>query len=190
MAGIRVTFTLGESDLSHLRRLIRRATEHAARETEGAILAGAEKLAKEVRGARPPEYVAERAETLEALVRMVQDQDYGLPTSQRKRVLGALAYFAHPKDLIPDSIPGLGFLDDAIMVELVAQDLRHELWGYGKFVAYRKSAVQRPWTAVGQSSLQSKLAKKRREIRAAIQSRAAKEAERAQSTGGFLGRLW
>jgi uncharacterized membrane protein YkvA (DUF1232 family) len=190
MAAIRVTFTLDESDLSHLRRLIRRATEHAVRESEGATLAGAEKLAKEVRGASPPDYVAERAEKLETLVRMVQDQDYALPPSQRKRVLGALSYFAHPKDLIPDSIPGLGFLDDAIMVELVAQDLRHELWGYGKFVAYRKSAVQRPWTTVGRSSLQSKLAKKRKEIRAEIQSRTAKDAERVKSTGGFLGRLW
>ena len=29
-------------------------------------------------------------------------------------ILGALVYFCDPEDLIPDNIPGLGYLDDAI----------------------------------------------------------------------------
>ena len=47
-----------------------------------------------------------------------------LAGAHRRRVLEALAYFADPSDLVPDQIPGLGLLDDAIMVELVAQELR------------------------------------------------------------------
>ena len=52
-------------------------------------------------------------------------------------MLNALAYFAEPEDLIPDHIPGLGFLDDAIMIELVARELRHEIEAYDDFCAFR-----------------------------------------------------
>ena len=190
MSELKITFTLSDKDVAHLRRVMRRATEAVAGESETAILSAAEKLAKEVRGARPPSYVLERVDKLEALVRMTHDEDYGIPQSVRKRVLGALAYFAQPADLIPDSIPGLGFLDDAIMIELIAQDLKQEIWGYHKFCDYRDSAEQRPWTQVGKESLKKKLAEKRKQIRTEIQKRQARDAERAGTKGGILGRLW
>jgi uncharacterized membrane protein YkvA (DUF1232 family) len=191
MPDLKITFTLSEKDVAHLRRVIRRATEAAVGESESAIVSAAEKLAKEVRGAKPPTYVLERVEKLEALVRMTQDDEYGIPASVRKKVLGALTYFAQPADLIPDSIPGLGFLDDAIMIELIAQDLRHELWGYARFRDYRDSAEQRPWTQVGKSALSKKLVDKRKQIRAEIQKRQIRDAERG-GTGksGILGRIW
>ncbi len=191
MSDLKITFTLSEKDVSHLRRVIRRATEAAAGESETAIVTAAETLAKEVPGAKPPSYVLERVEKLESLVLMIQDDEYGIPVSVRKKVMGALAYFAQPADLIPDSIPGLGFLDDAIMIELIAQDLRHEIWGYAKFCDCRDSAEQRPWTQVGKSSLSKKLVEKRRQLRADIQKRLARDAERGGGTrSGILGRLW
>ena len=49
-----------------------------------------------------------------------------------------LAYFTEPEDLIPDHIPGLGFLDDAIMIELVVRELRHEIEAYEDFCRYRE----------------------------------------------------
>ena len=35
-------------------------------------------------------------------------------------------------------MPGLGYLDDAIMVELVVTDLKHEIEAYDAFVEFRK----------------------------------------------------
>jgi hypothetical protein len=49
-------------------------------------------------------------------------------------------YFAEPVDLIPDQVPGVGFLDDAIMVELVVQEIRPELDAYADFCRYRESS--------------------------------------------------
>jgi hypothetical protein len=48
-----------------------------------------------------------------------------------------LAYFSDPEDLIPDNIPVLGFLDDAIMVELVTRELHHDIEAYRDFVVFR-----------------------------------------------------
>src|SRR3546814_14671603 len=42
-----------------------------------------------------------------------------------------------PKDVIPDQVEVLGFLDDAIMIELCVRELRHELDAYDDFCEYR-----------------------------------------------------
>ena len=62
-------------------------------------------------------------------------------------MLAALAYFSNPEDLIPDHIPGLGFLDDAIMVKFIEEEFKHELWGYRKFRKLRDVSEQRPWAS-------------------------------------------
>ena len=41
----------------------------------------------------------------------------------RKKILFALQYFIDPDDDIPDSIPKLGFLDDAAVVRWIVDDL-------------------------------------------------------------------
>ena len=48
-------------------------------------------------------------------------------------VAGAIAYFAAPVDVIPDLVPGLGYLDDALVVagclDVARADLRkYEKW--------------------------------------------------------------
>ena len=55
----------------------------------------------------------------------------------RSRVLEGLAYVADSSDLVPDDVPVLGLVDDAIMLELVLRELHHELEGYEEFDAYR-----------------------------------------------------
>ena len=59
-------------------------------------------------------------------------------------MLNVLAYFVDPDDLIPDRIPGLGYLDDAIMVELVLQELHHELDAYDKFCEFHAGEDRHP----------------------------------------------
>jgi uncharacterized membrane protein YkvA (DUF1232 family) len=71
------------------------------------------------------------------MIRMLSDLEWRLPHKDATRVLNALAYFAEPEDLIPDHIPGLGFLDDAIMIELVVRELRPEIEAYQDFCDYR-----------------------------------------------------
>ncbi|MCZ6616835.1 MAG: YkvA family protein, partial [Gammaproteobacteria bacterium] len=40
-------------------------------------------------------------------------------------------------DMIPDDIPVLGYIDDAIMIELVLTELKHELESFEDFRLYR-----------------------------------------------------
>ena len=59
------------------------------------------------------------------------------------RVINALAYFANTQDLIPDDVPGLGYLDDAVMVDLVVRELASEIKAYTDFHKWRQEEAAR-----------------------------------------------
>ncbi len=141
--GLRVSFELSEDDLRHFRLIMREARKAAAGALPEDIVASAEELLKDVGKTGIPKFVSDRFEKLEVMIRMISDHEWALPEQESTRVLNALAYFCEPEDLIPDHIPGLGFLDDAIMIELVVRELRHEIEAYLDFCAYRANKSPR-----------------------------------------------
>jgi uncharacterized membrane protein YkvA (DUF1232 family) len=136
--GLRVTFDLTDDDLKHFRLIMREATSTAARIAPEDIVASAEDLLVAIGPSGAPTFIIERLEKLRLLIDMLSDLEWRLPHQEANRVLSALAYFTEPEDLIPDHIPGLGFLDDAIMIELIARELKHEIEAYQDFCDYRK----------------------------------------------------
>ena len=130
---MRITFELSEKDLDHFRQVMKRARSVATETDDARIVAAARQLLAEVKAAKAPEFITDRLGKLQLMIEMVDDEGWALPAEERKRVLSALAYFSDPEDLIPDSIPGLGFLDDAIMIELVTRELKHEIEAYQDF---------------------------------------------------------
>jgi uncharacterized membrane protein YkvA (DUF1232 family) len=142
--GLRVTFELNDDDLRHFRLIMREARKAAASASPEDIVASAEELLKDIGRAGIPKFVRDRLENLEVMIRMLSDHEWALPEQDSARVLNALAYFCEPEDLIPDHIPGIGFLDDAIMIELVARELRHEIDAYRDFCDYRANRAPPP----------------------------------------------
>jgi len=134
---LRVSFELDDSDLTHFRLIMHEARKAAACMTPEDIVAAAETLLEDISSAGTPGFIRDRMTKIRLLIRMISDLEWRLPHQDTTRVLNALAYFTEPEDLIPDNIPGLGFLDDAIMVELVVRELRHEIEAYQDFCDYR-----------------------------------------------------
>lgn len=139
---MRISFELDDNDLQHFRLIMNEARKAARRLSPEDIVAAAENLLTEVPKSSAPGFIIERLERLRLMIRMLSDIEWRLPHKDATRVLNALAYFAEPEDLIPDHIPGLGFLDDAIMIELVMRELKHEMEAYQDFCDYRERLVQ------------------------------------------------
>jgi uncharacterized membrane protein YkvA (DUF1232 family) len=68
---------------------------------------------------------------------MVNDTEWELEEQERKTILSALAYLCDPEDLIPDHLPAIGYLDNAIYVEIIAQELSAEISSYEEFFNFR-----------------------------------------------------
>ena len=175
---LRITFELGESDLKHFRTIMREARAAAKNLPAEEIIGSANQLLEEVRTADAPDFISERLMKLEIMLQMIQDKEWKLPQKEVTRILNALAYFSEPEDLIPDHIPGLGFLDDAIMVELVVRELRHEIEAYEDFCKYRATEESRrrklgkadhvsreEWLKQRRISLQQRMRRRRRRDR-------------------------
>ena len=172
----KVSFTLDEGDVDYFRRLFRVARKSAAGSDPQEIVRAAAELVSTVRNKKgTPQFVVDAVSAIEDLTEIILDEDYRAPKPVRNQVLGALAYFANPDDLIPDEIPVFGFLDDAIMIKFVEEEFKHELWGYRKFRKYRDGAEQRPWTKVASDRLPGRLDATRKKLRAEVSVRRSRD---------------
>jgi uncharacterized membrane protein YkvA (DUF1232 family) len=141
-----LTFTLEISDteLDHFRSVLLTARERAARKSPREISAAARQAVARLHDAAPSPFVEKRLHKVAALIGMLEDPEWQLPEPERRRVLDGLAYVAEVHDLVPDDVPVLGLVDDAIMLELVLRELRHELEGYEDFDEFRRHEQARP----------------------------------------------
>ena len=138
-----ITIQLGDEDLDHFIEAMQRAKAKVANLSSQTIVESASKLLVNTPKANVPEFIKDRLKSLDHMIQLVVDEGYGLPEEDRKRVLSCLAYFADPDDIIPDNVPVIGLLDDAIMIELCVRELKPELDAYGDFVIFRNQEATR-----------------------------------------------
>lgn len=165
---LRVTFELDDHDLKHFRLVMREARKAASRLAPEDVVAAAEAQLDEIRDTSAPGFILERLQKLRLMIRMLTDLEWRLPHEEASRVLNALAYFTEPEDLIPDHIPGVGLLDDAIMIELVVRELRHEIEAFQDFCDFRdrgdggrQKGNRDEWLAARRAQLQSRMRRRR-----------------------------
>ena len=173
---LQITIDLNDADLQFFIDAAKRAQAKAGNLTPKQITDAAGKLLVDSKSIRVPEFIASRLSKLDAMINMVNDGGWDLSEGDKKRVLSALTYFADPDDVIPDNVPVLGFLDDAIMIELCQRELQHEIDAYEEFVAHRAAEaahrkvdvnavkMQRvDWLEDRRAELQSRMASRRTE---------------------------
>lgn len=182
MANFKVTFTLDEDDARYFRSLYTKAKRGAKIKDEKKIIREARGIVKQVRAnKKTPRFVADAIDVLDDLTELVQNEDYAAPKKVRDSVLAGIAYFSNPDDLIPDSVPGLGFLDDAIMIKFIEDEFQHELWGYRRFRKARDASEQRPWSGPAKARLDERLKRDRARIRVEVEERKVKHAAKKKA---------
>jgi len=138
-----VTLEFSDAELDYFRSVMHRARATlGARPPQDVAAAAAREVVRLRATARSP-FILQRIDRVAMLVAMLEDPEWQLPEPERNRVLDGLAYVAQVQDLVPDNVPALGLLDDAVMLELVLRELQHELEGYEEFVRFRLDEAAR-----------------------------------------------
>ena len=176
---MQITFELSDSDLEYFKRVMISAHEKSPGLDEVTIIDNARKLLFQVSHSETSDFIHERMNRLETMIGMVEDKGWGLEDQDRQRVLQALAYFSETEDLIPDDIPGLGFLDDAIMIEMVAVELKHEIHAYSDFCVFRAAESNR----IGENTTNLERSDWLEERREQLHSRMRRRRSRGVGTG-------
>lgn len=139
-----ITFTLSDRDLERFKTIVVKARSTASdQQGQADIEKAAYKIVEVAMNMELPDFIAERLLQLKVLLDMMKDTEWKLSDDDRERIISAMAYFADPIDLIPDHIPGIGFLDDAMFVEIIIRELHSEISAYGEFCRFRDSEDSR-----------------------------------------------
>lgn len=154
---ITIKLEISDRDIRDLRKAMQRARQMVSHADEEEIVDAARSVIGETDVHGAPDFVRERIPRLAALIEMLEDADWRLPSQNRQQILAALIYFSDPEDLIPDDVPVLGFLDDAIIAELVLLELRHVIEAYGDFCRYREGLA----SALDRDTRRARLQKRR-----------------------------
>jgi uncharacterized membrane protein YkvA (DUF1232 family) len=83
-------------------------------------------------------------QTLLRLIRAYSKKEYrGVPKRTLVSAAGAVIYFVSPADLIPDVIPGIGYVDDVAVLLFVVDAISNDLDAFGVWERERDAAKKR-----------------------------------------------
>ncbi len=168
---LKITFELEDKDLRYFKKQMNVAKKNAKITSEAEIIASASEMMEQISTIKIPDFVNQKIEVLGQLINMLEDSEWPLSAAERRNVVSALAYFAEPHDIIPDDVPILGFIDDAIMIELVAIELKHELDAYSDYCKFRSgeaarkrspNATREQYIEAKRKALQSRMRRRRK----------------------------
>jgi uncharacterized membrane protein YkvA (DUF1232 family) len=140
---ISISIDLSDQDIDRLKHAVKTSSQATDKASIEAATAAATKLIEDAGKGDVPEFISSRLHKLDHMIAMVRDEGWAMAADDQQRVLSALAYFVDPNDIIADNTPVLGFLDDAIMIEICSRELSPELSAYGEFCSYRHDEAER-----------------------------------------------
>lgn len=88
-------------------------------------------------------FIASRMRRAAEMRAMLADPGWTLAADVAHRIDALMAYVDDPDDLFGDALPVLGFLDDALLVDIALARLRPELDDYAEFCRFRSAEAAR-----------------------------------------------
>lgn len=177
---LRISFNLGDADLLHFEAVAQQTQANARHQSTQTIVAAARAVLENAERAQLAGFVRARFLRLRVMLEMAADNEWPLGVEDKQRLINALACFSGTPD---SDAATLGFLDHAIMVELVSRDLEHDLDAYRDFCKFRESQLKRRRPGVAQDAHREQWLQQRRAIlQARMHARRKRTLDRAGSS--------
>jgi uncharacterized membrane protein YkvA (DUF1232 family) len=174
--GMKISFELTDRDLRFFREALKQSRAAVKDAEDIEIIDAIRDVLDEIRKADPlPDFVGKRIPELESLLRMLTDEEWQLPEVDRERLLAAFVYFADPEDILPDDIPVIGYLDDVIIIELVARELFHVREAYDDFCRFREDFEEQMDSGVDPVIRRDRLDRQRQQLHQRMRRRSAQQ---------------
>lgn len=174
--GLSISLDFTDRDLGLFRHAARQSRNTVRDGDEAEIVEAVRSVLDGIRTAKPlPDFVAQRLPELDAMIDMLEDVEWRLPRPAREQVLATFVYFGDPEDVIPDTIPAIGYLDDIILVELLLRDLKHVREAYGDFRRYRKEYDRKHRKGRNDGARKQRLETKRKSLHERMKRRQARD---------------
>lgn len=93
----------------------------------------ARKEIAEIRSGNSDGYILSQVNNLEAMITMVVDKTWKIKKTNMEKINATIKYFVDDDDIIPDNIPGIGYLDDCIIIDSTMDDVHDELMEFEDF---------------------------------------------------------
>ena len=181
--GMRFSIELSDRDLDFFRQALKKSRDAVRHADESEIIEAIGDILAEIKKEGPlPDFVAQRIPRLESLIKMLQDDEWALPTNERERLLAMFVYFGDPEDILPDYIPVIGYLDDVIMIELVVRELHHVRVAYDDFCEYRDEYDKQHKSGQDRAIRRDRIDRKRQQLHQRMKRRMTKDRRAKKST--------
>ncbi|WP_146909080.1 YkvA family protein [Arenimonas daejeonensis] len=118
---------LGENAVQNFNALLSQLDPNAPRVTADQLVTLARWLQEQPRE-QAVALLSERLARAEQLRRMLNDSDWDVGADTRERARMLISYLQEVNDLIPDDLPLVGHLDDALLVELSWAAFANDTW--------------------------------------------------------------
>ncbi len=100
-------------------------------------IAQAKKEIANIRATNADGYILNQVNNLESMMAMVEDQTWKIKKVNMEKINATIKYFVDEDDVIPDNIPGIGYLDDCIIIDSTMDDVCDELMEFEDFCRTR-----------------------------------------------------
>lgn len=137
------TLEVTDGAIDRFNRLLERVARSAVRLDGDRIATAARELCTCTSATLPPACIRQRLLLVKAATTMIADRAWGAPDEAHATVRVVAEYVASNDDLIPDAVPAVGRLDDAIVVDVAWPAIADEVAGYLDFRRLRRIDAER-----------------------------------------------
>ncbi|WHZ18828.1 MAG: hypothetical protein OJF55_000977 [Rhodanobacteraceae bacterium] len=150
------------------------------------IAAAARRLSRAVGAGNESRFILTRLRRACEMRALLGDANWSCEPALRERMQAVVGYIDDAPGLIPDDVPAIGGLDDALLVDLAMESLRGELDEYADFCRYRAGEAARLGVVAGKVPLDRAewSARRQEEILMERQLRRARGGSYAPDEGG------